>query len=106
MLCARGAPVRYPEKGEAARTGEDSAIVAQLRALNGLQGLPGAPHLYVYTDHGGNTMTPVHMAMLVEGLSQSRGLVNRRETALRAGLAPFGLDGVLVEGSNGAAFNL
>ena len=106
LHCARDAPVCYPEVGEAARNADDSAMVAQLRALDGLHGLTGAPYLYVYTAHGANTMTPAHMAMLAGGLGQSRGLLLRREEALRQDLAPFWLSGVTVQGANDPAFTL
>jgi hypothetical protein len=64
------------------------------------------PHLYVYVTHGANSSPSDHHARLAGELSISRGLLQRRETLLREGLRPFGLDGVGVEGPNGRAFTL
>jgi hypothetical protein len=46
--------------------------------------------------------------MIADQLAVSRGLLSRREAALRQGLAPFafGPGNVTVEGSNGTGFTM
>jgi glycosyltransferase involved in cell wall biosynthesis len=104
LLCARTALSPYPDIA----TKEDSAVLDQLRATRAVHVLAGAPHLYVYVTHGDNVSGDAHHAMLADRLSLSRGLLLRREQAIRAGLAPLApwLDGALVEGANGLAFTL
>lgn len=106
LLCLRDAMQRYPEIGPAARLNEDLALLEALRAKHEVRALAGAPHLYVYVTHGDNISPPHHLEMLRDRLSISSGLLRRRETTLREGLRPFGLDGVTVQGSNGPAFRL
>ncbi|HEY3888641.1 MAG TPA: glycosyltransferase family 2 protein [Caulobacteraceae bacterium] len=104
----RRLPVAYPETGEAARRGEDSALVAQLQR-RGLYGvLAGAPHLYVYVSHGENSWGDGHHRMLARSLGLSAGLLKRREAVLRDGLAgiDFGPGAVTVQGANAPAFTL
>ena len=102
------APIEYPETGEAARLGEDLEVVRQLRRRDGLGVLAGAPHLYVYVSHGGNSWNADHHRMLATSLGLSRGLLRRREAALRDGLSAFdfGPDAVTVQGANGPAFTI
>ncbi len=98
----------YPETGESARLGEDLDLVLQLRRNGTYEVLAGAPHLYVYVSHGGNSWNDGHHRMLATSLGLSRGLLSRREAALRDGLAPFdfGPGPVTVQGPNGPAFVL
>ena len=100
--------VHYPETGERARLGEDLDVVLQLQHRGAYNVLAGAPHLYVYVSHGGNSWDGGHHRMLADSLGLSRGLLSRRETALRQGLAPFdfGRGAVTVQGANGPAFVL
>jgi glycosyltransferase involved in cell wall biosynthesis len=98
----------YPETGERARLGEDLDVVLQLQRRGAYDVLAGAPHLYVYVSHGGNSWNDGHHRMLADTLGLSRGLLSRREASLRQGLAPFnfGLGAVTVQGANGPAFVL
>jgi glycosyltransferase involved in cell wall biosynthesis len=100
--------VLYPETGERARLGEDLDVVLQLQDRGAYAVLAGAPHLYVYVSHGGNSWNDGHHRMLANSLGLSQGLLRRRESALREGLAPFdfGPGAVNVRGANGAAFSL
>jgi len=106
LMCRREAMPAYAETGPAAALGEDLDLLQRLRTGPGVRLMAGEPHLYVYVTHGANSWPPEHHAMLAESLSISKGLLQRREAALRDGLRPFGLDGVSVEGPNGAAFSL
>jgi hypothetical protein len=81
---------------------------SQLQRDDGLHALAGAPHLYVYVSHGGNSWADDHHEMLDTRLGISRGLLLRREAQLREGLRPFdfGPGDVTVRGNNGSAFTL
>jgi len=106
LLVRRAALPAYPETGPEARLGEDLAVLAELDAACRVERLAGAAQLYVYVSHGLNSWSVAHHAMLADTLAISRGLLLRREAALRAGLAPFGLAGMRVMGGNGHAFTL
>lgn len=108
LMCARSAPIRYPETGPEARRGEDLAVALQLRRMGALHTLPDAPHLYVYVSHGDNTYPDDHHRMLASKLSISKALLCRREASLRDGLRAFdfGAGEVAVEGYNGTAFTM
>ncbi len=101
-------PVSYPETGETARRGEDSAVVRQLQRRGAYGVLAGAPHLYIYVSHGENSWDDGHHRMLATSLGLSAGLLKRREAGLRQGLADidFGPGEVTVQGANAPAFTL
>lgn len=107
LIARRDRLPAYPESGPTARLGEDLAVLQELTGGGRIVRLAGAAHLYVYVGHGANSWSAAHHAMLARTLAISRGLLLRREAALRAGLAPFALDtGTQVEGANGTAFIL
>ncbi len=106
LMARRERMPAYPEAGPQASLGEDLAMWQALAAAGPVGRLGGMPHLYVYVSHGRNSWPAVHHAMLADRLALSRGLLRRREQAIRAGLAPFGLAGMSVEGANGPAFTL
>ncbi|MEO8304047.1 MAG: glycosyltransferase family A protein [Betaproteobacteria bacterium] len=108
LMCRRVAHPRYPEIGEAAIRGEDTAVAKLLMRQGGYGLLAGAPHLFVYVSHGTNTWPDDHHRMLADELSISRGLLRRREAGLREGLRAFafGSGAVTVQGYNGPAFIL
>jgi len=106
LLCLRNAIQRYPEDGPDAHGSEDMAQLVALREKHAVDVVAGAPHLFVYVTHGLNISPPAHLTMLRDELSISRGLLQRREAALREGLSAFALEGLTVEGSNGPAFTL
>jgi glycosyltransferase involved in cell wall biosynthesis len=108
LMCRRASKILYPEIGEEAKLGEDTAVARQLLAGGHVHILRELPHLYIYVTHRHNTCSVEHHRMLSHELSISRGLLLRRETALREGLKDidFGLGGIVVQGSNGAAFTL
>jgi len=108
LLCRRAALPRYPEDGAVAERGEDRAVCLELQRSGGFATLANQPHLYVYVTHDVNKYPPSHHEMLAAELAISRGLLLRREPALREGLAPldFGPGEVAVQGSTGAAFTL
>jgi len=108
LMSRASAPVRYIETGPGSHHGEDTELVRQLMAIDGLHALPDAPHLYVYVSHGANSFDDEHHRMLADRLSISQGMLRRREAQLRHGLRPFdfGPDPVTVWGPNGPAFVL
>jgi glycosyltransferase involved in cell wall biosynthesis len=108
LLCRRSSQPRYPEEGEVADWGEDTAVCLQLQKVPGFTTLAQQPFLYVYVTHDSNKFPRAHHEMLAEKLAISKGLLARREHALREGLAAFdfGSDEIVVQGSNGAAFSL
>jgi glycosyltransferase involved in cell wall biosynthesis len=108
LMARRDAAVRYPERGEGADRGEDLEVALGLIARGAVGYLRDAPHLYLYVSHGDNSWDEGHHGMLARTLSVSKGLLLRREAAIREGLAPFGFstNGIDVTGSNGVAFRL
>src|SRR5262249_883230 len=108
IMFRRDAGIAYPETGEQARRGEDSAVAQELHRQNGMTILAGMPHLFVYVSHGANTWSHEHHAMLSGRLAVSQGLLRRREADLRRSLAgfDFGPRPIEVHGNNGLAFVL
>jgi glycosyltransferase involved in cell wall biosynthesis len=108
LMIRRGVPIRYPTRGPAARLGEDAQVAADLRAGRRVGYVEDAPFLFVYVSHGNNSWHVAHHEMLASRLSISRGLLLRREKAIRTGLAPFdlGIDPIIVRGADRAAFAL
>jgi len=108
LLCEKSLGIEYPEDGPDSHGGEDLFVLLRLRERCEVHGLAGEPHLYLYNSHGGNTTTGEFRQMIREKLAVSRGMVLRREAALRAGLAghDFGPGAVEVHGSNGFAFRI
>lgn len=108
LMCRISVDARYPETGDDARLGEDTTVARHLAETGRVVLLAGLPHLYVYVSHGRNSWPDSHHRMLASRLALSRGLLLRREAALRAGLSgiDFGPDEVLVQGFNGVAFPL
>ena len=106
LLARRERLPAYPEVGAKAALGEDLVVARALASRGGVVPMAGAPHLYVYVSHGGNSWSAGHHAMLADSLAISRGLLLRREAMLRTGLAPFDLAGVTVAGASGPAFTL
>lgn len=107
LMYRRGMRARHPETGPESARGEDSALLHGLVAEGQVRYLAGAPYLYVYTFHGGNTYAEAHHRMLAGSLSISRGLLQKRQ-AMFDNLACFDLgpDPVDVVGNNGLAFQL
>lgn len=106
MMCDRAVKPGYPETGPMARLGEDTLVLVDFLAEDQVFALTGEPHLFVYVTHGANSWPLTHHQMLVDRLSLSVGLLQRREAAIRAGLSAFdfGPGGLMVMGSNGPAF--
>jgi glycosyltransferase involved in cell wall biosynthesis len=104
LMLRADAPVTYPENGPESRLGEDTNLLAQLRARGGVAHLPDQPYLYFYQSHGANSWDDGHHAMLARTLGLSTGLLRRREAEIRANLAWLELDGVTVRGPGGPAF--
>jgi glycosyltransferase involved in cell wall biosynthesis len=108
LLWDKSLGIEYPEEGPDSHGVEDLFVLMRLRERCEVHGLAGEPHLYLYNSHGGNTTTGDFRQMIRERLAVSRGMVLRREAALRAGLAghDFGPGVVEVHGSNGLAFSI
>jgi glycosyltransferase involved in cell wall biosynthesis len=108
LMCWKTAKIRYPEFGDVSLRGEDTAVTEQLQRQDGFKGLAGAAHLYIYVIHGANTWPSEFHQMLVDKLSISKRLLQRREAQLRTDLAviDFGPGPIDIMGWNGLAFTL
>jgi glycosyltransferase involved in cell wall biosynthesis len=108
ILCRCSAPIVYPETGDSARLGEDSAVVSALLERGTLRILSDHAHLYVYTSYGANSWDDEHHRIMPSWHGLSSGLLVRHEARFRAGLAPHALGPgpVVMLGRNGFAFTL
>jgi len=108
LMARRSEMLRYPTQGDTARLGEDTTLASALRERGCLGYLPDMAHLFVYVSHGANSWDAAHHAMLSNELAISKGLLKRRESAIRTGLAPYNFEPgkVAVSGAGGAAFTL
>jgi glycosyltransferase involved in cell wall biosynthesis len=108
LMVKRSSAIRYPSAGADAARGEDLAVALALHRRERIQILAGAPHLFIYVNHGANTWEQDHHQMLADELAISRGLLLRREVEIRTGLAPLDLGPGLVNvhGRNGPAFEI
>jgi glycosyltransferase involved in cell wall biosynthesis len=106
LMVKRVVPFRYPIEGPTASLGEDLHVALLLRERGSVQFLATMPHLFVYVSHGNNSWNASHHEMLASELSISKGLLQRREAAVRQGLKPFdfGTHQLSVQGKNGLAF--
>ena len=97
--------LRFPPK---ARLGEDSGLAVEINARDKVARIAGQPHLMLYVTHSANSWGDEHHRMLIEKLAVSRGLLARREAAIREGLRPFRFEAYPVEvrGANGVAFTI
>lgn len=108
LMARRSGMLRYPTQGERARLGEDTTLASSLQERGCLGYLPDMAHLFVYVSHGANSWDDAHHVMLSNELSISKGLLKRREAAIREGLAPYDFEPgrLIVSGIGGAAFTL
>jgi glycosyltransferase involved in cell wall biosynthesis len=102
----RRVTARYPEEGPESLRGEDTVFCLRLFEEGPVYLMDGAPHLYIYVCHGGNTSGTEFHRMVASSLSLSRGRVARAEALVHEALdlADHGLERVDVMGSNGPAF--
>ncbi|MEM7396960.1 MAG: glycosyltransferase family A protein, partial [Verrucomicrobiota bacterium] len=78
--------LRYPEEGDAAGSGEDSALIDRFSADLKMTGLRKAGYLYVYRYHGRNTVPRArHRAMTLNHVV-SDAFVRSREAEFRSAL--------------------
>jgi glycosyltransferase involved in cell wall biosynthesis len=107
LMFRREARARSPEDGPQSVKGEDSALLRALKAEGKVVYLAGAPHLFVYIYHGGNTCEADHHRMLARSLSISRALLERRRAVFDE-LASFDLGDQPIDviGNNGPAFQI
>ncbi|HJQ16717.1 MAG TPA: glycosyltransferase family A protein [Allosphingosinicella sp.] len=107
LMCEAGLVAAYPEEGPLAQLSEDVTVLQELERRGPILRLAGVPHLYVYVTHPANTTTAEHHDRLARELGISRGLLLRREAALRESLGAIDFGGeVSVEGPNGPAFRI
>lgn len=108
LMVKRSTPIRYPVEGAVASLGEDLRVALHLKQRGHLCFLPGMPHLFLYVSHGANSWDSGHHRMLSSELAISQGLLKRRESEIRNGLASFDLgEGpIAVRGNNGLAFTI
>ncbi len=108
-LSPRRLRTRYPEdrpRGHG-NAHEDTALVLSLQAEGKFLYLAGAPYLFVYIYHGGNTCDSEHFQMLARSLGISRGLLERRRDVFkRLDCFSLGEGTITVMGNNGPAFQI
>jgi hypothetical protein len=104
LLFRRGTRARYPE--DRPNTGqEDMAFLEAFRAEGKVAYLADAAHLFVYVNHGLNTMGNEFHVWLAESLSISRGLLQRRRSVFdQLACLDLGEGPIEVVGNNGPAF--
>jgi len=88
LLMEKDARFRYPEAGEAAVRGEDSALLHQLFDAVPVAALRDAGHLYLYAYHGRNTYSYEHHAAL-KWRTKPLAFLRAREPELRRALRDF-----------------
>jgi glycosyltransferase involved in cell wall biosynthesis len=97
---------RYPETGEYARRGEDTAFLCSIYETVPVAYLMGMGWLYLYTFHGRNTFSKEHHHRLSTFSRTSSEMRERAETIRRAlALYPVAKP-VVVSGRDGPAFVL
>lgn len=108
LMARRSDALRYPTNGSTARLGEDLSLALALKERGRVGYLTDLAHLFLYVSHGANSWDNGHHSMLINELSISKGLLKRREQAIREGLVPYGFApaSITVLGSNGPAFKV
>jgi len=108
LMARRSAALRYPTEGASSKLGEDLTLALALKERGGVGHLADRAHLFVYVSHGKNSWNDEHHRMLINELSISKGLLKKREAAIREGLAPYGFasNTITLTGGNGPAFIL
>jgi hypothetical protein len=97
---------RYPESGEYARRGEDSAFLDSIYKTIPVASLIGMGHLYLYTFHGRNTFSKEHHHRL-STYSVTASEMKAREETIRCALMHYPIARpVVVAGRDGPAFAL
>ncbi|MBV9582072.1 MAG: glycosyltransferase [Chloroflexi bacterium] len=82
VMMRHSAPIRYPESGPYARTGEDTMLMQELAAKVPVVGLGGNAHLYLYQYHGRNAFSREHHEQLRVWAADA-GSVSRDERRIR-----------------------
>ncbi len=99
--------VRYPEDGETACKGEDSAYLDGLYATTQVGGLKGSGDQYIYVYHGANTFDKNHHRAISERYAAPVTFLAAHETALWAAVAHHQLPGpITVKTLGGEVFNV
>ena len=88
LMMLKDANVRYPETGEIACHGEDSAILSAIYGNIPVAQLSEHGYLHIYTYHGRNTFDEDHHRMLLRG-SISKDVLRQRRQVLTAELNRF-----------------
>jgi glycosyltransferase involved in cell wall biosynthesis len=102
----RGARFRYPEHGQIARQGEDSALLEALHASLPVAHLSDAGHMYLYQFHGRNTFSREHHYRLA-GFRTSTSHLNDNAARIRDAARYYAIPRpVYVVGREGPAFAL
>jgi glycosyltransferase involved in cell wall biosynthesis len=106
LLMRKDPRFRYPERGDYARMGEDSVLLAALYQQSKVTILSGMGYLYLYAYHGRNTFSEQHHRRIaLESLSLAD--LRQREADLRQALGSYPLPpGCRVMGREGLAWTV
>ncbi len=102
LMMRRDLGVAYPESGEAAVRGEDSALVDSIYGRLRIAPLSGCGHLYLYTYHGRNTFAEAHHLNLANAAAPP-AFLDSHATALAEALAYYPLPRPLVVMAGGGS---
>jgi glycosyltransferase involved in cell wall biosynthesis len=104
-LFRRSVSCTYPEKGAAARRGEDQVFFRRLRHRHSITRVTGQGWLYVRVHHGQNTWDePHHRRLARHGLSVEE--LRKVEAQLGKRIREIGLRQVTLCGNDGPAFSI
>jgi glycosyltransferase involved in cell wall biosynthesis len=109
LTMKRDLGVRYADHGPFSTRSEDSLVFHQLRRRRvPVFVLEGAPHLFVYRFHGGNTWAREHHEGMVSRYGASRTALLAAQGALSSALRDVLLEAqeVRVDGADGTAFSI
>lgn len=90
LMMRRDPRFRYPETGEAAVRGEDSALIDALYDRLKVARLSGEGHLYLYAYHGRNTFSETHHRGLINA-AVPVDFLHRHQADLAKALSYYGL---------------
>jgi glycosyltransferase involved in cell wall biosynthesis len=106
LMMHRDERFRYPERGPAARQGEDSALLEALHARLPVAHLSGIGHMYLYQFHGRNTFSREHHYRLA-GFRMPTEFLNDNAAKLREAARHYPIPRpIYVVGREGPAFAL
>ena len=91
MMMFKDDRYRYPEAGEFANAGEDTALLKQMLGELQIAVLQGQGHLYVYGYHGSNTFSKDHHRLISDSHACEPDAIRQREYELKEALSYYTL---------------